>query len=186
MDALSYMTLFLAVATVFLAVIAVWSNLQTRKIHQKELKIRLLDKIVQWAIDVQNSTLSINIPVVGDVDRKKVEANVLLKYAIEFTKNEYIKAIASEQFGKDLRTDIQNAIDIFTVFMFIKGRAYGINAKGSFGGSAIILISNAEEQINEGKVTVDELLDKYSRELSRTLNGVLVKVGNITAALLSS
>ena len=188
-----------ALATLFLALAAFLtirsSNEREKHRREEELlkekrdrKERLLKEIIDWVTDIQKGSLDVGIPVTGGLDpkseRKRMEANILLKYAIPFSKNEYIRAIARKGFKKELECDVENAINIFTAFLFLKGQSFGMeNAKKPFRGTALKIIEEVEKQINEDKKTIDQLLTEYSEELSKSMNILLIKIGNVTASL---
>ena len=54
MDILSWVTLFLVIATFSLAVAAFWSIRQTHNIQKKEYRRRLLNDLIEWAIAITN------------------------------------------------------------------------------------------------------------------------------------
>jgi hypothetical protein len=54
MDTLSWVTLFLAIATFSLAGAAFWSIWQTHNIQKKEYRRRLLNDLIEWAIAITN------------------------------------------------------------------------------------------------------------------------------------
>lgn len=174
-------------ATFLLAAAAFWAIWQNRRMHQKEFKIGLLDKIVEWVIDIQKTSLEVDIPVtsasLSKEQIRRIEANELRRYGIPFSKNEYIRAIAYEAFGKELQSDVENAIETFTIFMYLKGRSSGLkDAKRAFRGTAIKLIEEAEKQIEEENKTIDQAFNEYSEKLAYSMNVLLIKIGIITAS----
>lgn len=54
MDILSWVTLFLVIATFSLAIAAFWSIRQTHDIQKKEYRRRLLNDLIEWAITITN------------------------------------------------------------------------------------------------------------------------------------
>ncbi len=167
-------------ATFLLALAAFWAIWQNYQSQKRERKERLLDKIVDWVTDIQNASLEVDIP--ASIDQIRVrEANIMLRYAIPFGKNDYIKAIAREAFKDELLQDVENMIMAFTAFLFLKGKSFGRENHGKvFKGTAIKIIETVEKRLNEK--ALPELLDEYTEEKSRYANILLTKAGSIIAS----
>lgn len=188
MDNLSLMTLILAAATFLLAIAAFWSIWQNYLIHKKKTKTDLLYKIVDWALEIQNNSLEVNIPLNAELPtpqmRVYAEANSLFKYGITFTKNTHISAIADKAFKKDLKKEVEETIEIFTAFLFLKGTAFGMeNAREGFGGTAILIIDELEKQIKDDPAKLSQLNEEYSKKIAKSANKLLIKTGEMAARL---
>jgi len=177
-----------ALTTMLLAIAAFLAIRQNYSLHKRERKERLLNEIIDWVTEIQTISLDVNIPVTDrpftKLEAKRIEANVLLRYGIPFSKNEYIRAIVCEAFKEELQNDVENIINTFTVFMLLKGKAIGMkNIKESFGGTALKIMEDVEKQINEGEKTIDQLLDECISEFSTFRTILLSKTGNIMSSL---
>ena len=75
MDNLSLFTLLLACATFLLAGAASWTIWQNYKFREKERKEQLLNKIIEWAVDIIKSGYSENIDhtILGNINDEKQE-----------------------------------------------------------------------------------------------------------------
>ena len=157
--------------------------------EKRDRKERLLNEILDWATDIQKTSLDINIPVTGGLlskaeERRRIEANILLRYGISFSKNEYARAIVDKTFKKELQSDVENAIKTFTAFYFLKGKSFGLeNPKQAFRGTALEIIEEVEKQMGKEKKTAEQFLSGYSEQLAYSMNGLMIKIGNIKANL---
>ena len=81
-----------ALATLLLALGAFETIRQNHQLHARERRERLLNEIIEWAIDIQKVSLEVDIPVnsvsLSKEQRRGIEANVLLRYGIPFIRNE--------------------------------------------------------------------------------------------------
>ena len=174
-------TLILASVTAFLAFFTFLSVKSGYDREKRERKERLLKEIMNWVTDIQKASLEVDIPASKEQIRVR-EANTLLRYAIAFGRNTYIKAIASRAFKEELQQDVENMINAFTVFLFLKGKSFGMENPGQiFKGTAVEIIEAVEKRLKEK--ALPELLSEYSEEKSRCANILLTKVGNIVASL---
>ena len=117
-------TLILAIVTALLVGFT-WLNIKNSSEREKrDRKERLLNEIIEWVTEIQTISLDINIPVTGkpftQLEAKRIEANVLLRYGIPFSKNEYIRAIVCETFKEELQNDVENTINAFTTFFILR------------------------------------------------------------------
>lgn len=195
MDTLSYVTLGLAMATSAMVVLVGLSMRQTAHIRQKELKIRLLDKIVDWVTDIQSASLSAHIaPIAGsdsEQDRRKTIADIL-RYSIPFSKNEYIRAIASNAFKEELEDDVNNLIRIFSAFLFMQRDTIIIDDfRRAFGDLALDVTKEIEGEIikrmhksrKQRTEVVGQVRHEYRVKLAEATNKLKTKAGNVTTKL---
>lgn len=189
MDTLTgWATLGLAIATVGLGAISAWSIVETRRMHRKELKARLLDEVSEWLMDIQRSELDVEVPVSASepLSVLKYEVNILFKYGILFGKNEYIRAIARTAFKEELRADVDQLIKVLTILFFLKQKSLGIeDPKKSFGGTAVTIMGEFEKTISDPK-QVEQLLKATDRNMSECIMNLLTKIATIKARTLSS
>ena len=175
-----------ASATFLLAIAAFWAIWQNHVIQKREQKHRLLKEIIEWATDIQKVSLEVDIPVdsvLTEEQRRRIKANILLRYGIPFIRNDYIKAIVSETFKEELQHDVENMIKAFTAFMFFALKSFGVkdkDIKSSFRGTALKTIEEVEQRLKEK--TLQELLDEYTEEKSKYATILLIKAGNIMAS----
>ena len=157
---------------------AIWQSHCTRK---KDFKTRLLDKIVEWIIEIQKTSLEIDV----SFDKEKIETSILLRYGIPFIKNDYIKAIVGKEFNAILKEDVENMIRAFTAFLICSTKIYGCkdeDIEKSFKGEIFkSILQGIKEELREKPV--QELWEKYAVEKSRCANGLLNKIGDIFASL---
>lgn len=175
-------------ATFLLALAAFWAIWQNYRLHKKERRERLLNEIIEWAIDIQKVSLEVGLPVnvasLTKDHRRRIEANTLLRYGIPFIRNNYIQAIVRKAFKEELQHDVENMIKTFTAFMFLDLKSFGVKdreIKSSFKGTTLETIEEVEQQLKEK--TLQELLDKYTEEKSKYATILLFKAGNIIANL---
>ena len=189
MDILSGMTLALAVATLGLGVTAAWSIVQTRRIHQKELKSNLLSTIMEWVTDIKKSSLDITVPPLDDRAAAlwMVETEKMLKYGMAFSRNEYIRAITSEVFKGELLEDVENTIRALTAFMFVNAKVNSRkHPEDAFRGTALAIIADIEKQVKEGSKTYNELWLEHTERLAECTTRLSIKVAGTIAHLLRS
>ena len=171
---------------VFVALgIGVSSLIQTNKLKKAEKRERLLNEIIEWTLEIQTNALEVDIPLSGNLPikemRVKAEANSLFRYGKTFTKNDYIMVIANEEFKKDLKIEVEEAISIFTAFLFLKASSFGMkNIKESFGGeTATYIMDKLEREIKDNPKKLEELLEDYSTKIAVALNKLLRKIAKI-------
>ncbi len=87
----------LAAVIVALA-IGVTSLLQTQMLQKRERKERLLNEIIEWAIDINKGgwevIIPINLALDEDTSERENLARLLFKYQTLYAKSEYIQDIA--------------------------------------------------------------------------------------------
>ena len=174
--------------TFLLALAAFWAIWQNYSIHKKKMKLDLLNKIVDWALEIQRNSLEVDIPLSGNVPvegmRFKAEANSLFKYGITFTKNTHISAIASKAFREELESEVEDTIHTFTAFLFLQGTAFGmINAREAFRGTTLPIIDEIEAQIKGDTNKQTQLLKEYEKKIAESANKLLIKAGKTAAGL---
>lgn len=107
-----------AFATIILALFAGWQIYdnrllrgQTRKMTERERKERLLKEIVDWAIEINTSDLTTEIPDVWTTQTLEVmRGNKRLKRGIPLAKSAYIRSIAKGNFDGELLERIDKLI----------------------------------------------------------------------------
>jgi len=111
----------LAIATVVLACVAVWSILQTRGLQRSEKRQRLLNEVIEWAIDIRQCGIvsaSSEATRLARLDSSlSLEAGetvkiASLRYEFEVLKarSEYIRRIALAT-PQDLHSAVREAIE---------------------------------------------------------------------------
>ncbi len=188
MDTLSIVTLVLASATFILAGMAFWTIQQNYRIHTKKSKVELLDRILEWTLEIQTNSLKVNIPLTTELSSSQIgrnaKANSLLRYGITFAKNEYIRAIARTAFRQELAGEVDNTINTFTAFLYLKGKEFGMqNPRESFRGTAIPIIDGVEREIGSDPKMLNDLLAKYNERIATAANSLLIKVGKVASGL---
>jgi hypothetical protein len=179
---------WITLAAVLVALgIGVSSIRQTNKLKKAEKRERLLDEIIDWALEIQTNALRVEIPLDSNLSagkmRKTMEANSLFRYGSTFTKNDYIMAIANEGFKRDLQTEVVEAISIFSAFLFLKGTSFGMkNIEKSFGGEIpTSIMDELKKEIKDNPKKLEELLEDYSTKMALTINTLLNKIAKIKA-----
>jgi len=121
-----------ALTTLILALAAFWAIWQNYSLHKRERKERLLNEIIEWAMDVAVCAFSVPAPmmledITGGLEEAAIEkmvrranlthyTNLRLSYQILTRKSKYIENIASSLPGnldyavKRLRKQIDNVI----------------------------------------------------------------------------
>ena len=174
--------------TFLLAFAAFWAIWQNYQIYKKKRKSDLLYKIIDWALEIQNNSLEVNLPLSTELSveqmRINTEANSLFKYGITFTKNTHVMAIVNKAFRKDLKREVEETISIFTAFLFLKGLSFGMkNMKEAVGGTATSITNELEGQIKDDPTKLSQLLEDYSKKIATSANKLLIKAGEIAARL---
>ena len=174
--------------TLLLAIAAFWAIWQNYQIYKRKRESDLLYKIVDWALEIQNNSLEVNIPLSTELSveqmRINAEANSLFKYGITFTKNTHVMAIANKVFRKDLKREVEETINIFTAFLFLKGLSFGMkNVQEAFGGTATLIMNELEGQSKDDPTKLAQLLEDYSKKIATSANKLLIKAGEIAARL---
>ncbi len=203
----SWLTL---IAVIVALGLGVSSLIQTQMLQKRERRERLLNEIIEWAIEINTVSLKTDLPKIDPflelyieekakgsqeiiesikrniVDKQlyRIEGETLLKYGIPFARNEYIRAIAHKDFKKSLQDKIDNAISVFTGFYFLEGEASGFkDAKQAFRGEALKTIEEIGKQIKEDGKGTDKLLTDYSEKLANSMTDLLTKIVDIRAKL---
>jgi transcription termination factor NusB len=177
-------TLLAVFVALGIGVASIWN---TRSMQKKERRERLLNEIYEWALEIQTNSLTIEIPLSTDSSLEQIrehrEANLLLRYGKTFTKNGYIMVIVNKEFKKDLKVEAEEAVNVFAIFLFLKGSSFGMqNAKGIFGGLAKnSIIHKLDKAIKDDPEKLEELLETYSKGIATSLNKLLLKIAEIKA-----
>ena len=89
------------------AFLAIW---QTRKTQEREHKHRLLNEIIEWAIEVDRCTSEVGIWIATVTGTKAsdlaIRANLFLKYESVSARSEYVRTIALV-LGEDLHSAVK-------------------------------------------------------------------------------
>jgi hypothetical protein len=167
--------------------IGIASIKHTQSMQRKERRERLLNEIIEWALEIQTNALTIEIPLSTNLSLEQIskhrEANLLLRYGKNFTKNGYIMVIVNEEFKSDLKKETEEAINMFTAFLFLKGSSFGMhNIKEAFAGlPENSIIYKLEKAIENDPKTLEELLSDYGKGMTASLNKLLLKIAKIKA-----
>ena len=169
-----------------IAAIALQQNTKLRKDaierEKRDRKEHQLDEIIEWGNDIQKCSL--DIPTIPGATTIDIQTSILLRYGIPFSKNNSIKAMAMSSFDDKYATLVEDAIDVFAIFLFLKSMSFGADTKDSFRGTYLKLIEDFEkEQFAEKKKSVEELLTEYSIKLANAMDSILVKANIIKANL---
>lgn len=159
---------------------------QTRNIHSKELKARLLDVIADWVSEIEATSLNTSIPSGSDRQAiETVEINILRKYGVPYARKEHIRALAS--FNKILQDDINELILNLGIYMCLKAMSLQIDGKEAFPSGRIrSIVDELEERISEGKANINDLRDEYAVLVTNSANKVFIKVAELRTELLKS
>lgn len=198
-------------ATFLLAIAAFWAIWQNRSLQIRERKERLLNEIIEWATEIHTASLKTDLPkidpslelyieekaegnqeIIEGIKRNivnkehyRIEVETLFKYSITCSRASYIRAVVSENFkGHGIIKIIDVIIDNLVALMFLRGMEIGIvNPKEGFGESAIIIMNRVEEELKNPVSTIDNLLKKYSKELSGSVNALFTDAAKIISNL---
>ena len=140
MDTLSSMTLILAIATFILAGIAAYSIWQNYRLQKRERRERLLNEIIEWAINVVNCNIGVNSLNIlkseeaptGKTDQILTNAQLTewsLRLQSLLTRGKYISATA-KIFCDDLKNVIKTLNDDLDKFIKSLGNCADIKYKG--------------------------------------------------------
>jgi len=200
-----------ALATLVLAVGAFWAIMDNRHARTVDRRERLLNEIVDWAMDLHKSSLEVNIPFIDmtrirelemqgmptamidqmkEGTKKQIETYVnwqkLSAHAKAVAMNEYIKAIAKESFEKKLLKEVNSLGNILVEFLFLEQRLdMGMDyekAKRGFEGKYVRVVEKVEQQIKNSKDT-DELYSRYAKDLATKVNELLEKIAEVISKL---
>ncbi len=145
-----------AIGTISLAVVAFSSIRQTRNIHKKEHRDKLLKEIIEWATDILRCCNQFEIPLTGlgsgELLLRRIETNRVTKLGEIACTSQYLMVVASK-----INTEL---------FDTIQGVAKEI------GNTREVLMerANIETKFDEGKVKqkeVDNIEAKYDEQLKK-------------------
>lgn len=126
------------------AFLAILDNRHTRNLDRQE---RLLNEIIDWALEIQTSSLK---PKITNAEYSIFpESSVLSTYGISFPKNEYIRSIASTTFEERLKPGVEIVIKNFTGFLFFKmlgSNVEPLDAVHAFEGSALNIAKDCNKE----------------------------------------
>lgn len=179
-------TLLLLIAVGVSLFIGLRSLSQTRNIHSKELKTRLLGVITDWVSEIEATSLNTSIPSGSDRQAiRTAEINILREYGIPYARKEHIRAVAS--FNKVLQDDINELIINLGVYMCLRAMSLQVDGKEAFPSGGIrSTVDELEEKISEGKANINDLQDEYTVLVTNSANKVFIKVAELTTELLKS
>ncbi|MHB8105203.1 MAG: hypothetical protein ACYDG5_06655, partial [Dehalococcoidales bacterium] len=168
-----------AFASLAAVIIALLSFDQSRRIRQESLdkenrerKERLLNEIIEWAREINNSSLDIDIS--PDKTKITIDVEVSLKYAIPFSNNDYISKIIENSFP-ELKVKFLKLRDTFVGFLYLRSLDIGMkNPEDNFKGQKYLeIIENIKKQTNSKENKVKELLHNHSIDLANDTNELL-------------
>ncbi len=165
-----------SLSTVAMAAIAAIAIAQNSNLQARERKERGLDKILDWACEINNCALPRDIS--GDI--RTIHARSLMEYGRPYSRHNYIRTIARESFGLDLLGSVDEVVRNLTIFMFIYQKRLGIETPEiAFRGSALEIIREERIQDNE----IEATYNKYAERLAQSTNSLLVKTGYLYSRL---
>lgn len=201
-----------ASATFLLAIAAFWAIFQNRNIQKRNRRESILNEIIDWATEIHTTSLKMDLPkidpalelyieekaegnqeIIEDIKRNivnkehyRIEVETLFKYSISCSRASYIRAIASENFkghGGIIKI-VDDIIDNLVALMFLRGKEIGIvNPKEGFGDSALIIMNRVEEELKNPESTVYNLLKKYNKEISGSVDALFTDAAKIISNL---
>lgn len=202
-------TALLAGATLLLAIAAFGSIWQNYLLQKRDRKERLLKEIIEWATEIHTASLKTDLPKIdpslelyieekaeGNQERiegikrnivnkehYRIEVETLFKYSIPYSRAEYIRALASGNFGGHGITKIvDDIIDNLGALLFLSSMKIGIdNLREGFGESAII--NRVEEELKNPVNTIDNSFKKYAKELSASVNALFTDAAKFISNL---
>lgn len=201
-----FTTVFIAFVALF---IGLYSNWRINKIRKAEKKERIIKQIVEWAMEIHTTglrteppgidpSLELTIEALAKGNReilenmresilnsqyKSLEFARLFKYVTALSINVYIKALASKCFkGNNLIGSIDLVTDSLTAFIFLKGKSLGLDMRKSLvGGGMPKIFDRLENELKPS--SIDNVLKRYSIELSDSINALFVQSANIISNL---
>jgi len=142
--------------------------------ENRDRKESLLNENIEWACEIQNSSLDIQIsPTKTKID---IDTEILLRYGIPFSKNDYIIEIVKNLFP-GLEDTVIQLRDTFVGFLFLKGKDFGMeNLESAFKGPKYSkIIETIKQELNNPERVVKQLLREYSSRLAYHTNELLKK-----------
>ena len=113
-DPVAIATLLLALVTAILAGASFWTIRQNYKFREKDRKERLLNEIIEWAIDIHHCTNPILRP--GENERL-IRFNIITNLISMAAKDEYVCKVTKTEFSGSLTKDV----DELTTKSFLYG-----------------------------------------------------------------
>ncbi len=166
----------LAIATGSLAAAAFWAIRQTRDTQKSEKRERLLNEIIEWAIDVAGCGSDINIPFFPEVSELSKEeqareritegatraslGNLLLRYKVIVVRREYVKNIALFM-GEDLlKKEGEVANNLSKVVDLLEKRIKG--------KATTEMVTEAEKSLNEcARILIKEAAKIKTKDIGK-------------------
>jgi hypothetical protein len=148
---------------------------QTQELQKKEHKEKLLTEIINWLLNIQKSSLEIEIP----------EIEKLKKYGLPFAMNAYIFVIIKKSFSV-LMPDYLKLQDSFVGFMYLKYKnLQTATPKGAFEGERYLrVIDSIDKEINNKENGVRQMLQQYEHDLEKYTTLFLVKLADIKSSII--
>ena len=110
----------LAIATVALACVAVWSILQTRATQRSERRQRLLNEVIEWVLDINSCEVPIATMAIAGIRDSQSDRAVMSSHLSELAfrcaqmtfRGRYIYTVTLEsKLGQDLQRAITELVD---------------------------------------------------------------------------
>lgn len=169
-----------------IAAIALQQNTSLRKDaidrEKRDRKEHQLDEIIEWGNDIQKCGL--DIPIIPGATTIDIQKSILLRYGIPFSKNNSIKAMAMSSFDDKYATLVEDGINVFVIFLFLKSMSFGKDITDNFRGTYLKVIEDFKKEHFAGKEKgVEELLTEYNIKLANAIDSILVEANIIKANL---
>jgi hypothetical protein len=157
MDNLSLFTLLLACATFLLAGAASWTIWQNYKFREKDRKERLLNEIIEWAIDVYEC---------GIKDKDKVTMDFVSRYLCSTYR-------VKEDLDSGMRLiECSELGDIYTDFSVLQGRGqYSVEISNTIFKQHLNFKTSVNKLYSDTKDHM-EIVNRYYKEMSEDINNV--------------
>ena len=196
-------------ATFLLALAAFWVIWQNYNFRKREQRQRLLNEIIEWATEIHTASLKTDLPkidpslelyieekasgnqeIVEDIKRNivnkehhRIEVETLFRYSIPLSRAEYIRALTYENFkGLGIIINVDKIIDNLISIMLLRSKEIGIDNLGEgLGESATV--NRVKEELKNPVNTIDNLLKKYGKELSMSVNALFEDAAKIISNL---
>jgi hypothetical protein len=167
-------------ATFLLALAAFWAIWQNYSLRKKERKERLLNEIIEWAIDVARCGLEKELPDLASITNMNegklhlaMSTNMLaLSFQSMRGRNQYIHAIASA-FGQDLlkavdtlTKDLEEHIKLLDTLRYIATVKF-TSVTNENMAEYMLEVNESSIQIASHKLKLDELTVKIIEEATK-------------------
>jgi len=173
---------FSALATLVLALAAFWSIRENRRIRDEDRKERLLNEIIEWAVDIAtcgSEKKFTDMTSIKDVDQlflfnRAFAAELMLSFEAMIGKSQYISKVALT-FGQDFEKTVEELIRDLKLHVDLLDQYQQILADKT-GDTLLDKIASTVKKIGEhnlqlGKSTnrvIEEAVKIKSRHISRS------------------